>query len=352
MRRFFAVLLPFLVIFLGGCAQTAPNLPEDTDKAAPLLAELRFSEDAFSHSRNAPDAVCYSWLGAQLYQFRPDDANAVFFEKDPIVSSKDEEHGRCSVYTATGASGARLVLEYNSAFMQSLYYRTPWYGSKTELLVKDYPADIGAFNMNNVDKLPQEELAFATVREAETAVKDILERLGCSNLGAAEVYALSPATLAALERADPQKDDDGRELPLHSWTEEDACYYLVFRCEYDGLVFSREGLQVAGTNIAVHYSARGVECLEIQSPLEVTGIGERMDMPSPEDAKAIVTQKYDSMLLTNDITVEEISLEYIMVPGEGRLVPSWRVIILKDYGEYQYQSHLRFNALTGKQMTW
>jgi len=351
MKRIFITLFFLFSAFLSGCAQTAPNLPEDTDKSVPLLAELRFSEDVFSHSRNAPDAVCHNWLDAQLYQFRPDDANAVFFEKGSIASSKDDDRGGHSVYVATGTSGNCLILEYNSVSMQSLYYRTPWYISKIELLVKDYPADMGAFNMNNVNELPQEELAFATVQEAEAAVKDTLEQLGCGNLGAAEVYSLSPATLAALDRDYPRKDDNGKELPLQSWTEEDACYYLVFRCEYDGLVFSREGLQMAGTNITAYYSSRGIEYLEIQTPLDITGVGENIEMPSVEDAKAVVSQKYDSMILTNDITVEEISLEYIMAPGKGRLVPSWRVIASEDLGEFQNKFCLHFNALTGKQMT-
>lgn len=356
MKRFFIISLFLFSAFLSGCAQTAPNLPGDTDKPAPLLAELRFSEDVFSHSRNAPDAACYSWLDAQIHQFCVDDANAVFFEKDPIVSSKDDDRGSHSVYSATGASGNRLFLEYNSVSMQSLNYRTPWYTSKAELLVKDYPADMGAFNMNNMNELPREELAFATVREAEAAVKDTLEQLGCGNLGAAEVYSLSPATLAALERDYPRMDDDGKELPLQSWTEEDACYYLVFRCEHDGLVFSREGLQTAGTNITAYYSSRGIEYLEIQTPLDVTGVGENIEMPSMEDAKAMVSQKYDSMILTNDTTVEEISLEYVLAPGGGKLIPSWRVIISEtivseELGEFQYRFCIRFDALTGKQMT-
>ncbi len=353
MKRFFIISLFLFAALLSGCAQTAPDLPEDAGGPDPLPAELTFSEDVFSHSRSSPDAVCYSWLDAQMHQFCVDDANAVFFASDPIVSSTDDEHGSHSVYTATGASGARLIMEYNSVSMQSLYYCTPWYVSKAELLVRDYPADTGAFGMNNVDELPREELAFAAARDAEAAVKEALERLGCGNIGAAEVYSLSPATLAALEQDYPRRGDQGEYLPPQSWTEEDTCYYLRFRCEYGGLVFSRED---CGTDITAYYSARGMERLEIRTPLEVTGTGEKIEMPSAEDAKAMVTRKYDSIILTDDLTVEEISLEYAIAPGGGKLVPSWRVIISEtivseELGEFQNRFCIRFDALTGKQMT-
>lgn len=352
MKRFFIIWFFLFSAFLSGCAQTAPNLPEDTNKPDPLPAELTFSEDVFSHSHNAPDAVCYDWLEAQIYQFRVDDAKAVFFENDPIVSSEDHDYGNRCVYMASGASGAYLLIEYNSAAKQTMLYRTHWYNSKADLLVKNYPADIGAFNLNNAVELPQEELAFATAQEAEAAVKEALGQLGCGNIGAAEVYSLNPATLAALERDDPRVDDNGKELPMQSWTDEDACYYLVFRGEYDGLVFAREGLQWEGTNITAYYSSRGIEGLQIQTPLEITGVGQEIDMPSTEDVKAMISRKYDSIILTNAITIEAISLEYIMVPSEGRLLPSWRVIVSEDCGEYQYKSYLRFNALTGEQMIW
>lgn len=353
MKRFFILSLFLFAALLSGCGQTVPDLPENADGPAPIPAELTFSEDVFSHSRSSPGAVCYSWLDAQMHQFRVDDANAVFFEDDPIVSSSDEVHGGHSVYTATGASGARLILEYNSVSMQSLYYRTPWYISKAELLVKDYSADTATCSFNNVDELPREELAFAAAWEAEAAVKEVLERLGCGNIGAAEVYSLSPATLAALERDHPRKDDQGEYLPPQSWTEEDACYYLRFRCEYGGLVFSRE---FCGTDITAYYSARGIERLEISTPLEVTGTGEPIEMPSAEDGKAMVVRKYDSIILTDDLTVEEISLEYALAPGGGKLVPSWRVIISEtivseELEEFQNKFCIRFDALTGKQMT-
>lgn len=352
MKRFFIISLFLFTALLSGCAQNAPNLPEDSDRPNHHPAELTFSEDVFSRGRSSPDAVCYSRLDVRMHQFRVDDANAVFFAGDPIVSSSDEVHGSHSVYSVAGASGARLILEYDSVSMQSLYYCTPWYTSRAELLVRDYPADLGASGMNNVDTLPREELAFAAAREAEAAVKEALERLGCGNIGAAEVYSLSPATLAALEQDYPRRDDQGEYLPPQSWTEEDACYYLRFRCEYGGLVFSRED---CGTDITAYYSARGIERLEISTPLEVTGTGEKIEMPSAEDAKAMVTRKYDSMILTDDLTVEEISLEYAMAFGEGKMVPSWRVIVSEtivseEPGAFQNRFCIRFDALTGKQM--
>ena len=102
-------------------------------------------------------------------------------------------------------------------------------------------------------------MAFATVQEAEDSVRKVLELLGCENVGTAEVYSLSPEILTSLDESIRRVDDDGNDMPMQTWTDEDACYYIVFREEYDGLVFSREGIQWDGTNIVAYYSARGIE---------------------------------------------------------------------------------------------
>lgn len=51
--------------------------------------------------------------------------------------------------------------------------------------------------------------------------------------------------------------------------------------------------------------------MSISTPLEVTATGQQIEVPSVEDAKAMITDKYNSIIMTAPATVEEISLEYI-----------------------------------------
>lgn len=346
MRRVFAIWMVAIFAILCGCTQSGV----DEHEIRPLAVSLEFSDNIATYGCNAPDAVCHKWLEAQIYQINAENAKEILFENERIESEENYGYENCSVYVATGASGAYLQVEYNSLSRQSLLYQTQWYKTKTEkrFFILNYPADIGLmFADNNINQLPRgANLSFCTAQEAEENVRSLLCGIGCGSFDCTGVYAIDQDVIAAMEQSGAIESD------TQPWTKDDACYYLIFRGEYDGMVFSQEGLQWDGTSINAIYSSRGIEYLEIRTPLEVTEAGEKMDMPSLEDAKAIVTQKYDSMILTNDITVEEISLEYIMVPGEGRLVPSWRVIAAEERGDYQHQSYLRFNALTGKQMTW
>lgn len=353
MKRFFAMLLFLSITFLGGCTQTATKISENSDETIQPSVELSFFDDMLSHNNNASDAICYDWLEAQIHQFSIDDVKNAFFADDPIISDENSDYGSYSVYVALGLSGAYLQMEYNSTTRQTIFYKTPWYDPKVHLLVKDYPADIDSFNKNNIDKLPQgEDLAFATVQEAEDSVRKVLELLGCENVGTAEVYSLSPEILTSLDESIRRVDDDGNDMPMQTWTDEDACYYIVFREEYDGLVFSREGIQWAGTNIVAYYSARGIEYMSISTPLEVTATGQQIEVPSVEDAKAMITDKYNSIIMTAPATVEEISLEYIMTVDQGTLVPSWRIIVDESTAQIPYKCCVRFDALTGKELTW
>ena len=353
MKRFFAMLLFLSITFLGGCTQTATKISENSDETIQPSVELSFSDDMLSHNNNASDAICYDWLEAQIHQFSIDDVKNAFFADDPIISDENRDYGSYSFYVALGLSGAYLQMEYNSTTRKTIFYKTPWYDPKVHLLVQDYPADIDSFNLNNIDKLPQgEDLAFATVQEAEDSVRKVLELLGCENVGTAEVYSLSPEILTSLDESIRRVDDDGNDMPMQTWTDEDACYYIVFREEYDGLVFSREGIQWEGTNIVAYYSARGIEYMSIRTPLEVTATGQQIEVPSVEDAKAMITDKYNSIIMTAPATVEEISLEYIMTVDQGTLVPSWRIIVDESTAQIPYKCCVRFDALTGKELTW
>lgn len=210
----------------------------------------------------------------------------------------------------------------------------PW-EDKTGQLVRDEAADIGmAFELKNLDRLPQTgDLPFATAWEAEDAVRTVLDRLGCRNLGAATVYPISHETYAGLDATTRRWDFDAPEprtaLPPQEWTEADDCHYLTFRGWYDGLPICREGFRRNGTWACAYYSARGIEFLEVLSPLEVTGTGTEIPMPA-EEARARIAQKFEEDLRErgHDVAVHEVSLEYAFISRAAEsVIPVWRVIL-------------------------
>lgn len=341
MKRFFLILLLLSLLLQTGCAVAQAA---EADRPAPMEApdagegaRLIFAEDAFDQGRGAPGAVCYDRLEVRLTQLDPEELKNLFFSRagDPITSeANDPPHIDWSGYSAHGSDGAFLHAR-GGVESGMVYYHVPW-EEKTSLLVRDEPADIGmVFEINNLDRLPREgDLPFAAAREAEDAVRALLDRLGCRHLGAAEVYPISHETYAKLDAATRRYDMDSTDsrtvLPPQEWTEADDCYYLAFRGGYDSLPFCREGFARPGTWACAYYGARGIEFLEVVSPLEVTGTGTEIPMPAEKEARARIAQKFEEDLRErgHDVVVHEVSLEYVLTSRAAEtLVPVWRVIL-------------------------
>lgn len=111
--------------------------------------------------------------------------------------------------------------------------------------------------------------------------------------------------------------------------------------------------------------ARGIKCLEVNSPLEVTGTGTEIPIPPEEEAR--IAQKFEEDLRTrgHDVAAHEVSLEYVFTSrAADTLIPVWRVLLEKVDVITGIDSIWRetspagserdcsfFNALTGEEST-
>lgn len=351
MKRIFCISMAFWMLILAACGGApAPNVPEDTspgEDSSPQEGKLIFAEDAFDRMNIPSDAVCYDHLEAALPPLDLELVQNCFFQGQEAV--QEETHGSDSSggYLAENEAGDILWVSYQEGKLQELSYISFWFqetiGSGSPL-IKDYPASVGSFVLNNLDQLPTDtgDLDFATAEEAENTVRQILDLLLGAALSYTEIYALPPDVLAKLSSDGPDN--------LHILGEEDAVYYMIFRGGYDGLTFSREGSLGPGMNITVYFSARGIENLSVTSAYQVTEAGQPVKMPTEEDARAAILAKYDTIILSRDTTIEEVTLEYSMDPSGSGLLPSWRVIVDEKVPDDAYIEKycVRFNALTGK----
>lgn len=368
------LLLPLLLLslLLTGCAvaqavEADPPAPAE-EPAAPRLI---FAEDAFEQGYNTPNAVCYDRLEARRVQFDVEDIKSMLFTEagDPVtVEGGPHEHNGWTSYGAHSGPGtwdpgwgpgAFFTVE-NGVENNMAYFHVPWY-DKYSLVVQEHSADVGmCFLFDNVDLAPQEgDLAFATAREAEDAVRAALDRMGFPHLESVEIYRLSKEVLLEME-----KDQQSwlHDLESQTWTEEDECYLLVFRAQYDGITIARERLRHCrgGTKACAFYNHKGIAFLEANIPLEIIETGERIDMPTEAEARQRIAEKFEADMAERgcDVVVHEVSLEYVLPSrGGGTLVPAWRVIMeevdgIKDVETGEAVSIWDcyfFNALTGEE---
>lgn len=371
MKHFLAALLLLSLLPLAGCARSTPDGTSGSPAESPHLSyEAAFDDGAFSPID--PGAVCYDLLEIRLCVLDEEAAKALFFPEDSILEEKRrEDNGRRS-YHARGASGAYLHITNSSGGKLDSYllFRTSWYQEMFDNLVINNPADMGSFNLNNVDDLPQDgDLDFAPAAEAEAAVRSALGQIGCENLGesmeAVIISPLSRETLALLDKSHPRYDFDYEtqekiQIPFQSWGKEDECYYLSFQGRYGGIPFSREGTKYPGPHIEAVYSARGIESLDITSPFEVVRPGQPVDMPSLTAARELIAEKYDKIILPYPVVIQQVSLEYVMPSSGAGLIPSWRVIVNdvdrvtdEETGKsFSNRHHHLLDALTGKEIVW
>lgn len=368
------LLLPLLLLFLllTGCAvaqaaESDPPAPAEEPPAPRLI----FAEDAFQQGYNTPDAVCYDRLEARRVQFDVEDVKSMLFTEvgDPVTveGGPHENNGWVSYGAHSGPGtwdpgwgpGAFLTVE-NGVENNMAYYHVPWY-DKYSMVVQEHSADVGmCFLFDNVDLASQEgDLAFATAREAEDAVRAALDRMGFPHLENVEIYRLSKEVLREME-----KDTQSwcHHLKSETWTEEDECYFLVFRAQYDGMTIARERLRHCrgGTKACAFYNHKGIAFLEANIPLEVIETGERIDMPTEDQARRRIAEKFEADMTERgcDVVVHEVSLEYVLPSrGGGTLIPAWRVIMeevdgIKDVETGEAVSIWDcyfFNALTGEE---
>lgn len=149
-------------------------------------------------------------------------------------------------------------------------------------------------------------------------------------------------------------------------------YYLLYQITLDGMPLSKydngiagDGSWMSGTTLEVLYSANGIEIFSIPYQFHMTGIvAENQQGLTAEEALQLLDDKYNSIIMEGDYTVERIEFEYVPVPDKDRqtftLAPAWRFftkhsfsLAAKDEGEpliYDDKGYVVFHAITGEEL--
>ena len=239
--------------------------------------------------------------------------------------------------------------------------------------------DVGTLMDYYTKEHPQAEphdLPFMTVAEMEPFCRNIFNQLGI----AFEPKLERCVTLTGQEIMDFQNELFGenrseREMmptPTNLTAATDTCY-LEFSFTYDGLpLLGRDEPGIASavsmvptpsTTAAILVNADGIQDFDMYYPCTTESESKLQTILTPDEAVAALKYKYDSEVHEGTEVYSNAWLEYIPIVTENSmtLTPYWCFVTPNEWAEdsngasgwySRYSNAQRFNAITGKDLTY
>ena len=222
----------------------------------------------------------------------------------------------------------------------------------------------------------QKDLPFMTQDQAIKKALSLLDNLKITNMAVQKTYVLEHSQLQkeqdALAEAGEawtfDKEKNERIPVAVQYTEEDDFYYFTLWETLDGIHITPyphgspdDDSYVTGARAEMILSSRGIEYLSVESHYMVMNKEEEEALIRPEQAIQALENKYDQIILSNPVTVENMSLLYvpeIVNKNENKfeLTPVWAFFTTEEItalgakdNKAIKETMVYFNAVNGKE---
>ncbi len=289
--------------------------------------------DVFFGVSEAVVTVHPEWVGA--YSAKTEEGG--YFSTDPygnFTYAKDEERDDYIVY-----------------LVESAYYNA---GSCS--FQKEEIPDLSFLNSENAIQMGKERIKELTRQDSQVLA----------------VYALNREILTELEEGYKQTQkyqedaQRGKETTVDDWSDADEMYYIEYELTKDGLpIYSGinepgismavETFWTAETRITMLLDKDGIRYIACRGGIfDASPEAEAQTIISAEAALEAVKEIYVNTILSSQVTISRIWLEYVVVPDweekeQYKLVPYWCVQIDSLSGN---SSAERINAITGGNLSY
>ncbi len=311
-------------------------LPKEQVYSVYALTRQAFARedlDVFFGGAEAVVTVHPEWVGA--YSAKTEEGG--YFSTDPygnFTYAKDEERD-----------------DYIAYLVESAYYNA---GSCS--FQKEEIPDLSFLNAENAIQMGKERIKELTGQDSEVLA----------------AYALNREMLTGLEeeyRQTQKYQEDahrGKETTMDDWSDADEIYYMEYELTKDGLpIYS--GINEPGISMAVETfwtaETRITMLLDKDGIRYIAGRGgifdaspeaEAQTIISAEAALELVKEIYGNTILSSQVTISRIWMEYVVVPDweekeQYKLAPYWCVQIDSPSGN---SSAERINAITGGNLSY
>ncbi|MBD5129881.1 MAG: hypothetical protein HDT43_08155 [Ruminococcaceae bacterium] len=233
-----------------------------------------------------------------------------------------------------------LGLGYNGGCSGEIFFRRcdeHMYGTLRNLF-DVYNVEETIFNDKSLDGFAPEE--------AVAKADEVLGKLGITNLGTPEVWAIKADKANEVIGREEWNEKDGSVTEWKRWTTDDEVYYLTYPVEYDGIPVALSG-PIAGGMTKIHPEngwsllegsyiqvtvARDGSILELEGyripSADVENVGTVDISVSAQQAADILTEHHAAQDFPAAINVTECSLVYVMTADdygdEFILKPMWK----------------------------
>ncbi len=310
-----------------------------------------------------PKEQVYSVYALTKKAFPREDLDVFFGVSEAVVTDHPEWTGAYSAKTKEGG-----------------YFSTNPYGDFTYAEDEERDSHIvylveAAYYSAGSCSFQEEEIADLSFQNAEEAIqtgKEKIKELTGQDSEVLAAYALNREKLAELEekyRQTQNYQEDaqrGKETTVDDWSDADEIYYMEYELMKDGLpIYS--GVNEPGISVTVETfwtaETRITMLLDKDGVRYIAGRGGIFDAGPEAEAQTIISAEaaleavkeiYANTILSSQVTISRIWLEYVVVPDwketeQYKLAPYWCVQIDSPSG---YSSAERINAITGGNLSY
>lgn len=216
------------------------------------------------------------------------------------------------------------------------------------------------------------DLSFLNAEKAVQMGKEQIKELTGQDSEVLAAYALNQETLSELEekyRQTQNYQEDaqrGKAATVDDWSDIDEMYYMEYELTKDGLpIYSGinepgismavETFWTAETRITMLLDQDGIRYIAVRGGIfDASPEAEIQTIISAEVALEAVKEIYANTILSSQVTISRIWLEYVVVPDwkekeQYKLAPYWCVQIDSPSGN---SSAERINAITGGNLSY
>jgi hypothetical protein len=350
-KKMFALsVLMSVGILLTGCSGTAAEPSESTLMESGAEVVL-------------PKEQVYSVYALTKQAFPREDLDVFFGVSEAVITDHPEWVGAYSAETEEGG-----------------YFSTDPYGNFTYAKDEErddyivYLVESAYYNAGSCSFRKEEipDLSFLNAENAIWMGKERIKELTGQDSEVLAAYALNQEILTELEeeyRQTQKYQEDaqrGKEAAVDSWSDADEIYYMEYELTKDGLpIYSGinepgismavETFWTAETRITMLLDKDGIRYMSSRGGIfDASPEAEAQTIISEEAALEAVKEIYGNTILSSQVTISRIWLEYVVVPDWGekeqyKLVPYWCVQIDSPSGN---SSAERINAITGGNLSY
>ena len=329
MKRYFVCIFTVTVLLCSGCTVTDYSIIDNTDNITVVeMNEL------------GPSKI--QTVDVSLVSFDINKTADILFADRTIV----ERSNAANSYIIQADDETQLTY-FSTPTLAKLYYGTEYANCIFSIIQLESNAISDIFEL----PLTNSNFDFASSKQAETEVLQLLQKLGIDNIGHTKIYSLDQKNLASISK---NRSTDGKVLKNES--EFLDCYLLQMKCIIQGIPLCEidsvlpNGETLFGSKIYALFTKNGIEGLEI------TNLYIPNNAISAQDAANVAYKRLSSIITKNLYAITNADLRYApefkdKSHASLRLVPVWLICIEEKNINYAINNkfYILINALTGKE---